>query len=58
MTTIIQWIIVGAAVAIAAIYLIRKLRRESTGDCDGCCEGCKTREDCRDVSVAESRKHE
>ncbi|MCL4499453.1 MAG: FeoB-associated Cys-rich membrane protein [Chloroflexi bacterium] len=58
MSAIIQWIIVAVIVIAATIYLIRKLRREASGECDGCCEGCKLHEDCRDASVAESRKRE
>jgi hypothetical protein len=41
MSDIIQWAIVGIALLISTIYMVRKLRRTATSKCDGCCEGCK-----------------
>ena len=40
MSEIIQWGIVIAAVAISAIFLARKFKRQAKGKCDGCCERC------------------
>lgn len=36
MSEIIQWIVVIAAVAISAIFLARKFKRQAKGKCDGC----------------------
>ena len=40
MSEIIQWIVVIAAVAISAIFLARRFKRQAKGKCDGCCERC------------------
>ncbi|MCE5199630.1 MAG: FeoB-associated Cys-rich membrane protein [Armatimonadota bacterium] len=41
MSIIIQWVIVGIIIAVATVFLVKRLARSTKGGCSGCCEGCK-----------------
>ena len=43
---VIEYIVAGIIVAIAAVMLWRSLRRRSRGDCSCGCDDCPYRRDC------------
>ena len=40
MSDILQWVIVGAAVIAAAVFLVRRMRKRASGTCGSCCDAC------------------
>ena len=55
MSEILQWVIVGAAVVVATVFLVRRMRKRASGTCGSCCEVCPEGSDvaekCADESV-------